>query len=1336
MSERESSAAIDAEQACPIKRRRQDLQSKSRFQTGSGSGYKPPALVFQPTNLGTETTHNYGKKYVTRRTTFEIKHNFHDQLNLLLVGPELDELFKTMVSPLITDVAADDRVSIEVEHPELTKPLYLNPRRKQELNYADFCDRIFQISQSNSMFTLDGKLNVTVRVLKNTRGGIKTVDEDHLSSKSVIQIHSESHECGHKAICLGLFRITHDIKGSDVSEWKNLCKAKRAGLKNKTKDLCQAAGTNYNEMMTLDDLPKYLSYFNSQNLDVQIVVYKRDKDQARKDSIFWFKTKWAKLKIFLEYIDDETEPHFNLITSIQGYLRVNSAREFCEECLNSVRRKSEHCCLDGCKACGRRPPCDQSLATIGCEGCEKDFFGETCYQTHVESKKCGKRMKCSKCLVEFLVRNGHKCLESQCHDCGKWYKDPPHYCFIPTLDKAKLQKEDEKNKILVFFDIESQFVERDGVKVHLANLLVSLTVCDHCYIAENVSQSIDGSPAPLKEGDCQTCGSFKHVFSGLDCVKRFGDYLYTEVNGRATRNKIKVKVFAHNFKSYDGRFILQDLFSRQYNEDPKIIMTGCKILKIDIDNIRFQDSMSLLPAALKVFPTAFGFAERVKKGFFPFLFNVPENESLQYPIPLPPKRDYGYETMKPDAQKEFDEWYNVASVEQDFDLKRDIESYCTDDVMILMISVQKFRQGVKAITDLDPITRKFTSPSIAMETFKSGLMAENTIGVTPIKPYGDWYTPDPKKSRRSKISICYFSWLEWKLGRFLVYEKKMGKVYVDCYDEQTKTIYEFLGCLFHGCKKCYNIQDVVLPIVNKSGEQLNAELDERVSYFQHLKETLIPELKWELIWECEVDEQKRTDGHLRLMMEERVAIYRKIESVGNINMRDTYLGGRTNNRMFVVDLQPGEGSCEYRDFVSLYPSVLYDNLYPADHPRVLHGVDYSPYRHFGFVKCKILPPQRLMFPILPLRVNGKLIFPLCLKCTLTNATDFCNHSDDERCLVGSFCTAELKVAVEKYGYKVIETYEIIDYPLKYSGMFKKYITLFIKEKIVASGFPTSVTTEERKDLYVKYLTEKLGTEVKKEDIQTNPVKRMIAKLMLNSFYGKFGERPNQPQTVLVRDYATLWDLVTREDINILSEVNVSDNRTLISYNKKNEEDCSPGQSSVAIASFCTSYGRLKLFEKLDEIYNDGNEPVYWDTDSIFYIRKPGTKEQPTGEWLGEMTDELNGNKCSRAVFLGPKNYGYQLDKIDGSSKTVVKVKGICLTANALEIITLPKMKEMAVNYYTRQPEPLMLTVNQQQIIAKNRQQELITREFVKNYRALSEKRMIFENDSYPFGFVL
>ena len=59
-------------------------------------------------------------------------------------------------------------------------------------------------------------------------------------------------------------------------------------------------------------------------------------------------------------------------------------------------------------------------------------------------------------------------------------------------------------------------------------------------------------------------------------------------------------------------------------------------------------------------------------------------------------------------------------------------------------------------------------------------------------------------------------------------------------------------------------------------------------------------------------------------------------------------------------------------------------------------------RKCGFLKCDILPPRKLLFPILPSKVDGKLLFLLCNLCQkFKNRDKNCCHSDYDRMLRGT-----------------------------------------------------------------------------------------------------------------------------------------------------------------------------------------------------------------------------------------------------------------------------------------------------------------------------------------------
>ena len=165
---------------------------------------------------------------------------------------------------------------------------------------------------------------------------------------------------------------------------------------------------------------------------------------------------------------------------------------------------------------------------------------------------------------------------------------------------------------------------------------------------------------------------------------------------------------------------------------------------------------------------------------------------------------------------------------------------------------------------------------------------------------------------------------------------------------------------------------------------------------------------------------------------------------------------------------------------------------------------------------KILPPRILYDPVLPFKCNGKLMFSLCRTCAQTLQQEPCTHSDEEHALIGTWVSLEIDKALEK-GYQVMEIYEVWHFPSSSSDLFKDYINTFLKIKQEASGWPSHCTTEESKQKYIQdyYIHE--GILLDYNLIVYNPGLRRLAKLMLNSFGGKFGERLNRPKVLVTQD---------------------------------------------------------------------------------------------------------------------------------------------------------------------------------------------------------------------------
>ena len=142
-------------------------------------------------------------------------------------------------------------------------------------------------------------------------------------------------------------------------------------------------------------------------------------------------------------------------------------------------------------------------------------------------------------------------------------------------------------------------------------------------------------------------------------------------------------------------------------------------------------------------------------------------------------------------------------------------------------------------------------------------------------------------------------------------------------------------------------------------------------------------------------------------------------------------------------------------------------------------------------------------------------------------TRYCPHSDADRTLRGTWCTHELVKAVEK-GYTLIKIHEVWHFPpeQRQTGLSANYVNTWLKLKQESAGWPGWCQTLEQKRDYILRYQEREGIRLDIASIAKNPGRKTTAKLMLNSFWGKFGERINKPTTVTVQHPADLFRLIS------------------------------------------------------------------------------------------------------------------------------------------------------------------------------------------------------------------
>ena len=548
-------------------------------------------------------------------------------------------------------------------------------------------------------------------------------------------------------------------------------------------------------------------------------------------------------------------------------------------------------------------------------------------------------------------------------------------------------------------------------------------------------------------------------------------------------------------------FIINELYQQQ-REVINQLTVGAKVLSFTSGPLKFIDSLSFLPMPLASFPATFNLNE-LKKGFFPHLFNTPENQ--QYVGRIPDLEFYDPDSMMSSKKEELINWH-VEQVRRNvqFNFKEELISYCQSDVQLLKQGCQAFQEEFQREAGFNPMEKCFTIASACNLYWRKCHLEPNTIAVEPVRGW---------RGANINHSLKALQWLYFREQLFpkngasadrIQHVRNGGEqtvrtdtniYFVDGYDVTTKTVYEFHGCLFHGCPTCYPVRDIKHYCApDRTMQELyNATEAKRMALLRAGFNVLE-------IWECQWDEQVRTNEAVQRFLA-------SFDLVAPMNPRDAFYGGRTG--AVSLHAKAGEGEeIRYCDINSLYPWVNKTCKYPIGHPHIItQPIDQDIQSYFGLALVDILPPPALFHPVLPVRCGGKLTFPLCASCvkeeqqkTLLQRTHYCQHTDAERTVRGTWCTPEIEKAIEK-GYTLVHIHEVWHFPesQRKTGLFAEYVKKWLKTKQEASGWPSQCVNIEQKRLYIQEYHEREGIRLDSSQIAKNPGRKAIAKLMLNRY---------------------------------------------------------------------------------------------------------------------------------------------------------------------------------------------------------------------------------------------
>ena len=218
---------------------------------------------------------------------------------------------------------------------------------------------------------------------------------------------------------------------------------------------------------------------------------------------------------------------------------------------------------------------------------------------------------------------------------------------------------------------------------------------------------------------------------------------------------------------------------------------------------------------------------------------------------------------------------------------------------------------------------------------------------------------------------------------------------------------------------------------------------------------------------------------------------------------------------------------------------------------------------------------------------------------------------------------------------------------------------------------------------------------------------------------------------MVYEPKRLFELLYSDEFEVCDARLVNDDMMEVQFRNVKEFEEQNSKVNVAIAAFTTAYARLKLYDLLDLLQE---RVLYYDTDSVIYVHKTDKPDPSLGNYLGDLTNELNeGDYITSFISGGPKNYAYRTKK----GKTETKIRGITLDYSASGKLNHDTIRELVHTHCNElEASEKKVTIDMPFKIMRNKKEKrIVTKRMKKDYRVVYNKRVVNENyDTVPYGY--
>jgi hypothetical protein len=916
----------------------------------------------------------------------------------------------------------------------------------------------------------------------------------------------------------------------------------------------------------------------------------------------------------------------------------------------------------------------------------------------------------------------------QCITCKKEVSQQTYLDHVCTLvAKTKEEKPIPNDKIFVY-DLESaQVMTPSGVKEHQCNCVVV--------------QAVYGDP-----------DVWQHYESEVEFVQAL--ISPTSVYKEST-------FLAHNGGGYDCQFLLRVLerweIEHTFTPSPG---SQHKFLQIHLveNKVTLLDFMRFVPGSLKGIAQAFNCP--LSKGDFPHQFN--DGTHMQYSGALPPNNplaeDYWCQrhSKSAGASREFQEWYDQEARQEyctcwslphcecsrkPWIFKDELIRYCALDVKVLSKVVKAYREEMLSLyRDCETAEEQNSSTAsvewapVQLDPFRC-----MTIAQICIRMLAQGYKEEKHRittlhqRNRGGLNPLSLAWMDRRsadLGETIIhrgnwireYYQFYLKIHMDGYAPESDTVFWFIDCSYWGCPKCCppEWEEAIHP-------ERQVRYSDIAAQYQFIYETLHRQHRHvEVLWEHDYAAQFTAPSAQ--------------ETISNqlFHFDEAFYGGRTE--VFQPYAKFFSDPIEHHDVTSLYPSTYLEEL-PIGVPVHLRSWEIdkdrlhptASNRYFGFAKVFVIPRRSDLIGLLPQRdkENGRLCFPVFP-------------------MTGVWGTQELYLAMQN-GYEVVEIYEVYHWSPenRSKDYLKGYVSTYIRMKQEADGWKklgaqTDDPSDEEKERLIQELYHQNGNlgRIRKEKVQKNPVKRQLAKLFLNSLWGKFAQKESHYETMTIygpAQFSYIWShcAILKESFTFRE---TSPGTYKVRFQFRSAFVRHVGHGNTLLAARITEAGRCVLHSRMLTI---GPERIiYCDTDSIVFYRDrmgPELEGVGLGQWVNEYPDEV----IEEFAALAPKMYtvvlssGRQGNQIEREN---VKAKGVMLSCRNKAELKISRMKELLLPIVRGDKEHLLGAIQLENMSIYTNCQSMsfdyatmLTRENTKDVRVVISKRQVVVHEDFDYS---